>query len=216
MNTHNFHILSSWKAALITLIGLPLLAWSIVYWTENKFGTLPLYSRNQQLASTEREAVYLPPFSFIDQNQQATTNAWLQNHICVANFFFTSCPVVCPKMMHQLQHLAAADSSIRILSLTVDPDRDTPATLQHYAAKWNISPHTWKLLTGNKKNLYYFARKGLYLTATDGDGGKDDFIHSDNIVLLDQQQRIRGYYSGTSASAITLLLSDIKKLQHEK
>ncbi|NLR58325.1 SCO family protein [Chitinophaga polysaccharea] len=213
---HRFHILHSWKAALIALIGLPLLAWSIVHWTENKFGTLPLYGRNQQLAATQKEAVYLPPFSFMDQDQQVVTNDWLQNRICVANFFFTSCPVVCPKMMHQLQRLAAADSSLRILSLTVDPDRDTPATLQRYGTRWHIPPQTWKLLTGNKKSLYYFARKGLYLTATDGDGGKDDFIHSDNIVLLDQQQRIRGYYPGTSASTIALLLSDIKKLQHEK
>jgi len=216
MSHKRFNILSSWQAAVAALIALPLLAWGMVHWSENNFGTLPYYRSNNVLADDVKDAVPLPAFRFTDQHRVAISNRDLQGKITVANYFFTSCPAICPAMMQQLQRVTAADSNVMLLSFTVDPERDSAATLRSYAQRFAITSPHWKLLTGDKKSLYYFARKGLYLTATDGDGGEDDFIHSDNIVLLDRQQHIRGYYKGTAAAEITLLLADIKKLQHEQ
>ncbi|SEW43424.1 SCO family protein [Chitinophaga arvensicola] len=216
MSGKRFSILYSWQAAVAALIALPLLAWGVVRWSENQFGTLPYYSSNNQPADDKKDAVSLPAFRFTDQDNIPVTNQDLQHKITVANYFFTSCPAICPAMMQQLKRIAAADSTVMLLSFTVDPERDSPGALRSYAQRFAITSPGWKLLTGEKKNLYYFARKGLYITATDGDGGEDDFIHSENIVLLDQQQHIRGYYKGTSAAEVNLLLADIKKLQHEQ
>ena len=216
MNRPGFHILNSWKAALAALIVLPLLAYGMVHWAEEKYSHLPLYGKNNTVITDIKDAAVLPPFSFTDQDSVVVTNTLLKGNITVANFFFTSCPVICPKMMRQLQRIPAADKAVVLLSLTVDPERDSPATLHRYAAKLPMTTDKWKLLTGDKKSLYYFARKGLYLTATDGDGGEDDFIHSDILVLLDKQQHIRGYYKGTAEAEVSTLLADIKKLQHEQ
>lgn len=216
MKGPSFHILHSWKPAMAALITLPLLAYGIVHWTEKRYGELPLYGPNNVPVNAVKDAAQLPAFAFTDQDSITVTNTLLAGHITVANFFFTSCPVICPAMMQQIRRIQAADSSVLLLSFTVDPIRDTPSKLHTYAGKLPVTSRHWKLLTGDKKSLYYFARKGLYITATDGDGGEDDFIHSDNIVLLDKQQHIRGYYKGTSAAEVTTLLDDIKKLQHEQ
>lgn len=217
---HRFrHILYSWKTAAALLICVPLLAYSLVRWTEDRYAPLPWYGPNNTIVNSSQQAAVLPAFAFTDQYGDTVTNTRLQQHITIANYFFTSCPVVCPAMMHQLQRVYAAagsDTGIAFLSLTVDPVRDSSAALLRYSRRFALPAKGWTLLTGDKPSLYRFARKGLYITATDGDGGPDDFIHSENIVLLDQQQHIRGYYQGTSASAVDQLIRDIKKLQHEQ
>lgn len=209
--------MQSWKAALLLLFALPLAAYGIVHWTEQRYAALPYFGANNKVVDKTAAAV-LPAFSFPDQNNRIISNQSLDQKIVVANYFFTSCPVVCPKMMKALQQVYQScnnDSNILMISLTVDPLRDSSSKLKAYAAKKQL-PDSWELLTGSKASLYYFARKGLYITATDGDGGPDDFIHSDYVVLLDRHQKIRGYYQGTSESAMKNLMADIKKLQHEQ
>lgn len=213
------HILYSWKVAVVALICLPLLAYSLVRWTEDRYARLPWYGVNNTIVSGPRQAAVLPAFAFTNQYGDTVTNTRLQQHITIANYFFTSCPVVCPAMMQQLQRVHAAfpnDTGICLVSLTVDPVRDSSPALLRYSQRRSLPAQGWELLTGDKPSLYRFARKGLYITATDGDGGPDDFIHSENIVLLDRQQHIRGYYQGTSAAATDQLIADIKKLQHER
>lgn len=213
------HILYSWQAAVIALICLPLLAYGLVRWTEDRYAALPYYGANNNIANGVHEAAKLPAFVFINQHGATVTNTRLQQHITIAHYFFTSCPVVCPAMMRQLQRVHAAflsDTGICFASLTVDPAHDSSAALLRYAQRLALPAQGWELLTGDKPSLYRFARKGLFITATDGDGGPGDFIHSENIVLLDRQQHIRGYYQGTSATAVDQLIKDIKKLQHER
>ncbi|NIG55821.1 SCO family protein [Chitinophaga sp. Cy-1792] len=216
MDIRRSHMTGSWKVFLTVLIVVPLLVYGIVRVLEHKFGHLPVYAGNTIINSDEKTPAAMPAFNFRDQDSLPVTNAVMQDKIVVANYFFTSCPKVCPQMMEQLQRVQnATGDSVLILSFTVDPKRDTPQRLHAYSLQYDVLHPRWRLLTGDKKALYLFARKGLYITATDGDGGETDFIHSDRLVLLDKLQRIRGFYNGTAAREVDQLLSDIKKLQHE-
>jgi protein SCO1 len=119
-------------------------------------------------------------------------------------------------MMYQLKRVKAyAVPGTVITSFTVDPLRDSVSRLHEYAQSHEM-PMDWNLLTGAKPDLYRFARKELEIIATDGDGGPDDFIHSDNLVLVDRSQRIRGYYNGTDEKDVDRLIHDIERLTDEK
>jgi len=115
--------------------------------------------------------------------------------------------------MRVVQQAFPDDGQVRMVSLTVDPNHDMPAKLKRYAENKNINLKQWQLGTGDKANLYRFARNGLFITADDGDGGANDFIHSDKIVLIDRENHIRGYYDGTDNDEITRLIKDIRRLK---
>jgi protein SCO1/2 len=102
-----------------------------------------------------------------------------------------------------------------LVSFSVDPERDSAKRLAEYAGKFSIDETKWQLLTGSKKEIYRLARKSFKVTATDGDGGADDFIHSNKLILIDTKKRIRGYYDGTDEKETTQLIKDIKKLENE-
>lgn len=207
------------KTILIALaiLLLPLLAFALVNWLENKYDRLPVLG---PVIRINGKAMPHQVHAFVLTNQEGRlfqSSAW-QNKIVIVNFFFTRCGNICPKMTKHLQSVAkafSADSTIQIVSLTVDPERDTPAALQQYAVAYNMNNQQWALLTGDKKAIYRLARKEFFLTATDGDGGENDFIHSDQLVLLDDHQQIRGYYSGVDDKQVAQLIHDIKKLRHE-
>jgi protein SCO1/2 len=217
MNKLYKYILSSWKAFVVLVFVIPLLAYTVVNWLENKYSPLPYKGYNDNWVS-RKNAIALMPFSFTDQQQKAFNSAALNGKITVANFFFSSCPTICPDMFRHMKKVRAVyanNNDVIFISLTVDPDNDTPGRLEAYGKLNDIDPGQWKLLTGDKKELYRLARKGFYITATEGDGGPEDFIHSDRLVLMDKQQFIRGYYDGTSDKDIHLLINDIKKLQND-
>ena len=154
-------------------------------------------------------------FSFKDQSGEDFSQDKWKGKIVVANYFFTSCPSVCPRLMSALQKVyAAGNENILINSFTVDPGRDSVGRLKAYADKHNIK-NGWFLLTGEKIKLYKFARTDLAIDATDGDGGPDDFIHSDQLVLIDPLKQIRGYYKGTDDQEINRLIQDVRRLKIE-
>jgi protein SCO1/2 len=135
--------------------------------------------------------------------------------VWVACYFFTTCPTICPKMISGMKEVAnvyTLNEQFGMISFTVDPVQDTPEKLKAYALARNLPTHQWHLATGRKTDLYRFARKGLMVVATDGDGGPGDFIHSDKLVLIDQESRIRGYYDGTEPSEVKQLTRDVAKL----
>lgn len=207
------------KTILIALamLLLPFLAFALVNWWENKYDRLPVLGPVTQINGKAVQH-YVHSFALTNQDGQLFRSSAWKNRIVIVNFFFTRCGSICPKMTKHLQSVAntfSADSTIRIVSLTVDPERDTPAALQQYAAAYNMNNRQWTLLTGDKKDIYRLARKDFFLTATDGDGGENDFIHSDQLVLLDSHQQIRGYYSGIDDKQVAQLIHDIKKLRHE-
>jgi protein SCO1 len=203
---------------ILMVFVLPVSAYALINWYEKKFHQLPVYGPAKEVNGEKLEHT-VGNFVFINQDNIVTSNKVWQNKIIVANFFFTHCPVVCPKMMKNIKMVQDAyrnDDEVNISSFTVDPERDSAAQLKNYAQRYHINSSKWQLLTGNKKELYRFARNEMLIVATDGDGGPTDFIHSDKLVLIDKQKRIRGYYDGTNEKEIQQLIPDIKKLKNEK
>jgi protein SCO1/2 len=194
---------------------VPLLAYAGYVFYERKFQKLPVYGKNLSVGNDIEHKI--PSFTLVNQDGKASgTHDW-SNKIVVVDFFFTHCPVICPRMTNSLKKIQASVpvNDIMIGSISVDPARDSAEALKKYAEKFAINTANWNLLTGEKKEIYKLARNGFFIVATDGDGGDNDFIHSEKLVLVDKQKRIRGYYDGTDDSEVNSLIEDIKKLQHE-
>jgi protein SCO1/2 len=117
--------------------------------------------------------------------------------------------------MKRVQEKFKADPDIALWSFTVDPQKDTVEAMKAYAQKHEAITGKWQFLTGDKKVIYDLARYGFFLTALEGDGGPDDFIHSEKLVLLDKDRRIRGYYDGTDYEDINKLMDEILVLKWE-
>lgn len=155
-------------------------------------------------------------FELTNQNNEIFNSRKNKDKIWVLNYFFTSCPVVCPKMMKNMQELhnmIRQEDDIVLLSFTVDPKRDTPERLKKYTERFNIDDEKWHLLTGDKKLLYRLARKSFLLAATDGNGDEHDFIHSENFVIVDKNQTIRNILKGTAEDADLQVLKVINKIK---
>jgi protein SCO1 len=200
--------------ALIFIV--PVMAYALVNWYQYKYEKLPVY--NSSSNENENLLMQLASFSFVNQDgRKLNSNDW-NNKILVVDFFFTHCPSICPKMTASLKEVNDyfnKEKFLQIASFTVDPQRDSSVQLKKYSAQFSLNTNQWNLITGSKKDIYKLARNGFKLVATDGDGGPDDFIHSDKIVLTDTQKNIRGYYEGTNPDEIKKLITDIKKLQNE-
>ena len=160
----------------------------------------------------------IAPFSMTNQNGQPITEKDYDNTIYVADFFFTTCPSICPimtKNMYALQEKLADLPQVKLLSFSVTPQIDSVAQLKRYALKNKVDDARWNLVTGSKKDIYQLARKSYLVVKDDGDGGPYDMIHTENFVLVDKQKRIRGFYDGTQQEAMDAIYNDIKLLLAE-
>ena len=158
-------------------------------------------------------------FSLTNQNNETVTHSDYDGHIYVADFFFTTCPSICPIMTDNMVHLQSMLNDlpeVKLLSFSVTPDIDTPQVLQAYAEKKGVDQNRWNLVTGDKKEIYNLARKSYLVVQEDGSGDEHDMIHTENFVLIDKQRRIRGYYDGTQRDAMDQILADIQILRKEK
>ena len=138
--------------------------------------------------------------------------------IYVADFFFTTCLGICPLMTEGMIRVHKAylnNPDIMILSHTVDPDHDTPSVLKRYANNRKIDTNKWNFVTGDKKQIYDLARYSYLVDASEGDGGPNDFVHTENFALVDREGRIRGYYDGTDTAEVGKLIRDISLLLAE-
>ncbi|MGZ8517824.1 MAG: SCO family protein [Chitinophagaceae bacterium] len=199
------------------VFAVPIIAYSGYLFLEQRMQKLPVYGKKEMKGGREVEHS-IDDFELLNQDGvKKGIKSW-EGKIVVADFFFTHCPVVCPKMTANLKRVQQAFNRDEILvnSFSVDPQRDSAGQLRTYAEKFKISLANWQLLTGDKKDIYKLARNSFMIVATDGDGGPDDFIHSEKLVLIDKQRRVRGYYDGTSKKETDQLIYDIKKLQNEK
>jgi protein SCO1 len=159
--------------------------------------------------------------------ERISLNNDLKGKILVINFFFASCPDICPKLTTNLTLLQRAfrkdpkkefkiGNEIQLISVTVDPARDSVPVLRAYAERYAVNHDHWWFLTGDKRKIYDYARNELHVVAPAGDGGVDDFIHSEKIVVLDQERYIRGYYDGLDSIELKKCADDIVLLTLEK
>lgn len=208
---------SSIRVFLSLAFALPVGLYFLYAYLDRHYSTLPVLGPVSKV-NGDREEHKVPVHQLTNQDGEVSGTAQWSGKIVVADFFFTRCPSICPKMTRSLQKIQAAfgTDEIFLASFSIDPDTDTPEILKAYSRKFRINTVNWHLLTGRKMEIYSLARNGFMITATDGDGGPADFIHSENLVLIDRHRRIRGYYDGTEEKAINTLIVDIKKLKHEK
>ncbi|MDM1043508.1 SCO family protein [Myroides sp. 1354] len=169
----------------------------------------------------------IAPFTFINQNGDTITNKDYEGHIYVADFFFTTCPTICPIMgdnMEWLQEKIKAVPGVKLLSHTVTPDIDSVPVLKEYALKRGVDDAVWNLVTGDKRDIYFMARNSYLAVKTGSPDEMYDMVHTENFILVDSEGRIRGFYDGTNLNTkdpenknMEELWEDIQWLyEHEK
>jgi len=159
----------------------------------------------------------IAPFSFTNQNGKTISNKNLAGKIYVANFFFTSCGSICPKMMNNLkkvQNAFSKDNQVFILSHSVTPEVDNVSRLRNYQQRMNINGKTWWLLTGSIEAVYKIARRSYFADEETG-YNKDsrEFLHTENCILVDGKGRIRGVYNATLELEMNKLIEHVKILK---
>ncbi len=163
----------------------------------------------------------IPPFSFIDRYGKPFTEKDVDGKIIIADFFFTRCTTICPRMSINMQQLQLklddeAYKDVVFLSHTVDPENDTPEVLDEYAKKLEADPTRWKFLTGNALDIYRMGNTGYLLSALEDSTSAEQFVHDGRFVLVDKKKHIRGYYDGTTATGMNALAADLKMLLKEE
>ena len=157
-------------------------------------------------------------FSLTDQLAKKVTEADLKGKIVLADFFFVTCPSICPKMTTEMGrvHRAFRDNpEVILVSHTVMPEHDSVPVLRHYADSIGADHSRWLFLTGPKPEIYRLARRDYLVVTSEGEGDSHDFIHTENLVLVDAKGRIRGYYDGTSPEDTEKAIEDIRWLLTE-
>ena len=165
----------------------------------------------------------VPAFSLTERSGEIVEAVDLQGKVWVVDFIFTHCAGPCPIMssrMARLQKLLQGSSDIRLVSVSVDPERDSPEVLSEYAGRFGADDETWLFLTGEKSSIYRLIKKGFMLAVDEGFDVQGDgpgiITHSVRFVLVDQQGRIRAYYDGTETETPERVYSDIQTLLAEE
>jgi len=157
----------------------------------------------------------VPDFSFIDQNGNTVNQKTVENKIYVVDFFFTSCPSICIDLTNNLKEVQKTfidNENVLILSHSVDPKTDNIDRLKKYANINNINNKKWFLLTGPIEDTIRMAQLGYFAIASIPNHQDNSLIHTENIILVDKNRKIRGIYNGTSSLEISYLIDDINKL----
>ena len=155
-----------------------------------------------------------PTFAFVNQDSSLITSEDVKGKVIVADFFFTLCPSICPKMSQQMVRIHdefLKDDRLILLSHTIDPYNDSVAVLKEYADALDVSSKRWHMMTGERDSLYTTARAYM-VSAMEDSQAPGGFLHSGAFVLVDQNRHIRGYYDGTKAEEVDQLMTDIRWL----
>jgi len=182
------------------------IALKIEIWKVSSANTLPIYGE-------------VPEFNLIDHHGEEINLEKLKGNVWIADFFFTSCAGICPRMTEQMARIQENfknNPKVKLVSFTVDPETDSVWVLSMYAKGWGAIDGKWFFVTGEKKKIYDLARHGFKLPVEEGDGGPGDFIHSDRFVLVDANGKIRGYYGGTEVEEVDKLIRDVKLILRMK
>ena len=178
---------------------------------------LPFYGSADFTPNWRGTAHKVGEFSLTTQTGETITDRDLAGRVHIASFIYTRCSAICPTLVSNLKKVQAqiADPSVVIVSYSVTPDLDTPSVLAAFGRERGIDPVRWKLVTGDKAQIYALARDGYFASderLRDTLKGADSFLHTEKLVLVDQQGRLRGVYDGTLPREIELLVADAKAL----
>jgi protein SCO1 len=187
--------------------------------------SLPIYNPadvNPELVDTTVQYISkyhtIADFSFVNQNGKTITQKNYEGKIYVADFFFTTCGSICPKMttnMVDVQKAIVNNPKVMLLSHTVFPETDSVPALKAYAVKYGVNDAKWNLVTGDKKEIYTMARKSYLAVKLGRPEQLYDMVHTENFVLVDAKRRVRGFYDGTKKEEIQRLIEDINFLSNE-
>lgn len=178
-------------------------------------GALPFYGDASFAARWAPVAHRVAPFTLVTQTGGVISDATLAGRPYVASFVYTQCAGVCPILVSQLARVRAGATDTRIVSFSVTPDTDTPATLAAFGAERGIDPRHWSLVTGDKKTIYTLARTSYFADDSRVGAAVDDetaFLHSEKLLLVDADGRLRGVYNGTQPHAVDQLIADLTAL----
>ena len=212
---------------LVLVLAVPgFLYYLLVAEGKNRYHPLPVFGPKALAKTTHRvkgkdvpDTLYhtLPDFNLADQNGNLVSLKTFDKKIFIAGFFYTHCPGVCGLMNTNISQLVsnyAKNKMVYFVSITVDPKRDSAKVLKNYAVSFKPASARWLFLTGDTSITYNLARKGFLVNALQT--GKDEFIYSDKLMLIDGDKRIRGYYTGASTDDVNRLNDEIKVLQSEE
>jgi protein SCO1/2 len=209
------------------LIGLAfiILAFAACKFNDADKPKLPIMGNREAVTKTVdgkqvTDTVYqtIPDFKFVNQYGDTITQKSLKGDIYVADFFFTTCPSICPIMHRNMLNVYKEFKNVpdfKIISHTIDPKHDSVAVMKKYADKLGISGNSWWLLQGNKEQTYDLGQKNYLVAVKQDDGTPGGYVHQGWFVLVDKQKRIRGYYDGTDEKQVAKLIDDIKILRTE-
>lgn len=192
----------------------------------SRVASLPYYNEESftpnwlQLGSKEEKEFHkIPDFKLINQLGETVSNKTFENKIYITDFFFTSCPGICPKMtgnMFKVQEAYKNDPDVLLLSHSVTPTKDSVSVLKEYAVKNSIIDTKWHLVTGAKSEIYNLGRSSYFVENDLGEEKSiDDFLHTENFLLIDKNKHIRGIYNGLNRASVAQLIIDIKTLKTE-
>jgi len=199
------------KIILVVLLAIPVI-W-VVLWKITQFGynELPVYSSDEMGV---QEPYYIDSFSLIDQNGNPFTREDIGDRVFISNFFFASCPDVCPTINGHLKIASEKlknSTDVLFLSHTVDPYNDSVSVLNDYATSFEANYDQWKFLTGNKSTIYHLARDN-YRAVIQEVPDTNDFIHSEKVMLVDKDFHIRGIYNGLDIKEVLNMVEDARFL----
>ena len=214
--------LRKYRVFIIVMAIFSVVAITLFYGVLRPKKSLPIYNPsmvNPELVDSTIQHVgkyhRVADFSFVNQNGKIVTNKDYNGKIYVADFFFTTCPTICPKMtgnMAKIQQSIKANPKVMLLSHTVTPDIDSVPVLKKYAVDKGVMDSKWNLVTGDKKDIYSIARKSYLAVKLGKPDELYDMVHTENFVLVDSQRRVRGFYDGTDDNEIIRLIEDIQWL----
>lgn len=218
-------LLYKYRKFFIVLILFSAITLTLFYSALKPQKTLPIYNPadvNPELvdSTVQYKSKYhtIADFSFVNQNGDTITQKNYEGKIYVADFFFTTCGSICPKMTTNLEEVQKAvlnNPKVMLLSHTVFPEVDSIPVLKAYAIKHGVVDSKWNLVTGDKKEIYTMARKSYLAVKLGRPDQLYDMVHTENFVLVDQKRRVRGFYDGTNKEEIKRLLEDINFLCEE-
>jgi len=218
--------LSKYKFFAAVMLVLSLIIITLIYQALRPEPKLPIYQPNMvnaELVDSTKQYVRkyhtIADFSLTNQNGETVTQKDYEGKIYVADFFFTTCPTICPIMtdnMVRLQEILKDNNHVKLLSHSVTPEIDSVPVLKAYALKKEVNDKKWNMVTGDRIQIYDLARKSYLVAQTDPDGDDYAMIHTENFVLVDTKRRIRGFYDGTNWEEMEQLLDDLSILMKEE